>query len=79
VTSGCYDGQPDGTPSPGASTVSECANPDGYIYFDSEHPSARAHQIGGDLLYVQVVPEPAAMALSVTALGLMGLMRRRRV
>lgn len=78
VTSACFDGQPDGSPSPGTSVATECTNPDGYIYFDSEHPSARAHQIGGDLLYVQVVPEPAAMALSLTALGLMGAVRRRR-
>ncbi len=78
VADGCYNGQVDGTPTPGAGPITLCANPDGYIYFDTEHPSARAHQILADSLAAQLVPEPAGgWALTLGGLGLLGFMRRR--
>lgn len=78
VTSACYDGQVDGSPTPGNATVTECANEGEYLYYDMEHPSAVLHDWAARLIYAQLVPEPAGWALTLTALGLMGFMGRRR-
>lgn len=78
VTSACYDGQVDGSPTPGNATVSECPNEDKYLYYDMEHPSAVLHDWAARLIYDQLVPEPAGWALTLTALGLMGFIGRRR-
>ena len=78
VTSACYDGQVDGSPTPGNATVTECANEGEYLYYDMEHPTAVLHDWAARLIYAQLVPEPAGWALTLTALGLMGFMGRRR-
>lgn len=79
VTSACYDGQVDGSPTPGTSAVSECPNESEYLYYDLEHPSAVLHDWAARTMYAQlVVPEPGELALSLTALGLMGFFGRRR-
>ena len=78
VTSGCYNGQVDGTPTPGAGPITECPNPNQYIYFDTEHPSATLHEWAARTIYAQLVPEPAQWALTLTALGLLGFAPRRQ-
>jgi hypothetical protein len=55
--------------------VSECPNESEYLYYDMEHPSAVLHDWAARTIYAQlVVPEPGELALSLTALGLMGFM-----
>lgn len=77
VSGACYDGPVEGIP--GANPADHlCANPDGYLYFDSEHPSAVLHDWAARTIYAQLVPEPAGWALTLTALGLVGFMGRRR-
>lgn len=78
VTTACYDGQVDGSATPGNPTVTECANEGEYLYYDMEHPSAVLHDWAARTIYAQLVPEPAGWALTLTALGLMGFMGRRR-
>ncbi|MFZ5833614.1 MAG: SGNH/GDSL hydrolase family protein [Planctomycetota bacterium] len=43
--------------------LSVVSNPDEYLYWDSLHPTAAAHEMLADWAYAQIVPEPAAMAL----------------
>ena len=54
-----------------------CANPDEYLFWDSAHPTAAAHQLIGDLFY-SAVPEPASLALIMVPLALLILRPRRR-
>lgn len=78
VTSACFDGQIDGSPTPGKATANECPNEGEYLYYDGEHPGATLHYWAANTIYAQMVPEPGELALSLTALGLMGLFGRRR-
>lgn len=64
VTDPCFDG----------ATV--CANPDQYIFWDTVHPTARAHEILGDA-FTAAVPEPATPALVAIAMGVFAFSRRR--
>jgi phospholipase/lecithinase/hemolysin len=52
-----------------------CANPDQYLFWDSVHPTAAAHQIIGNLFYA-AIPEPSPLALLIAPLAL--LIARRR-
>lgn len=77
VSGACYDGPIEGIP--GANPADHmCSTPNEYLYFDAEHPSATLHYWAANALYAQLVPEPAGWALSLTALGLMGFVSRRR-
>lgn len=78
VTSACYDGQVDGSPAPGNVKANECSNEGEYLYYDTLHPTAVLHDWAARTIYAQLVPEPAGWALTLTALGLMGFMGRRR-
>lgn len=78
VSDACFDGEIDGSPAPGNATANECANPAEYLYYDGEHPGATLHYWAASTIYAQMVPEPGELALSLTALGLMGFFGRRR-
>ncbi|MGB8437390.1 MAG: SGNH/GDSL hydrolase family protein [Burkholderiales bacterium] len=54
-----------------------CANPDEYLFWDSAHPTAAAHQLIGDLFYA-AIPEPASLALIMAPLALLILRSRRQ-
>ena len=54
-----------------------CANPDEYLFWDSAHPTAAAHQLIGDLFY-SAIPEPASLALIMAPLALLILRSRRQ-
>jgi phospholipase/lecithinase/hemolysin len=54
-----------------------CAMPDQYLFWDSVHPSAAAHQIIGELFYM-AVPEPPTLALLIAPIALLLLCRRPR-
>jgi phospholipase/lecithinase/hemolysin len=78
VTAPCYDGEVDGSPALGKTTARECPNENEYLYYDMLHPTTTLHDWAARTIYAQLVPEPAGWALTLTALGLMGFMGRRR-
>ena len=78
VTAPCFDGQINGSPFPGSAKANECPNEGEYLYYDALHPTAVLHDWAARMIYAQLVPEPAGWALTLTALGLMGSIGRRR-
>ncbi len=80
VTDPCYTGTYAGfadTQDPG--TV--CANPNSYLFWDSLHPTAAAHQIIDAAALAVLTPEPASGSLICAGLlfGFVFYRRRRRV
>lgn len=72
VTQGCWDGD-----MLGAGTL--CADASQYYLWDGLHPTAGVHQaVGQAFAQAVAVPEPAAWALSLVGLGMVGLAARRR-
>lgn len=59
-------------------SVTPCMNPDEYLFFDGQHPTARAHELLG-MQFAQAVPEPTTLALFVIGLGLVLVAGRRRL
>jgi phospholipase/lecithinase/hemolysin len=45
-----------------------CANPDEFIFWDSIHPSARAHALLADAAFAAVVPSPTTLLLIAAGL-----------
>jgi phospholipase/lecithinase/hemolysin len=76
VTDACYTGQTDGV---GGSV---CADPSQYLFWDKIHPSAAADVLIGNYAYSQLdlvsVPEPGVFWLTISGLGGLALVRRRR-
>jgi phospholipase/lecithinase/hemolysin len=57
-----------------------CANPNQFLFWDTDHPTAAGHAIVADAALTVVTPEPASVSL--LAVGLLGaalVFRRRRV
>ena len=58
-----------------------CADPNSYVFWDTVHPTTRAHQVLGNAFAAAVaepVPEPASLALLSLGIGLAVAARRRR-
>ncbi len=82
ATDSCYTGDVDGTSlppgNPNPPTV--CANPDQYVFWDYEHPTAATGRILAQLAF-DAVPEPSgtwALVLAAAALGTWRQRSRRR-
>jgi phospholipase/lecithinase/hemolysin len=57
--------------------ITVCLNPDQYIFWDTVHPTARAHLLLGNA-FTAAVPEPTTVALTAIGLAFLGFARRRR-
>lgn len=68
IVTPCFDG----------TTV--CADPDGHLMWDAQHPTTRAHQLIGQLAFAELtaVPLPAGIWLLGSALGTLLVARRRQ-
>lgn len=79
VSHACFTGDPDGAPRPGWGPVTECANPNDYMYFDYMHPSSALQNALALMAYdALAVPEPASLSLLLGSLGMLGYLSRRQ-
>src|SRR3569832_1372374 len=59
VTLACFSG----FVSPAGPIDTVCANPDDFVFWDAEHPSAAFHAVIADQFFAAVVPEPSSVLL----------------
>jgi phospholipase/lecithinase/hemolysin len=71
VTDPCYVG-----PFTGGGSV--CADPNHYLFWDTDHPTAAAHAEIAALAKAALVPEPGTLGLLVAGLGGLAFVLRRR-
>jgi len=55
-----------------------CANPDEYLFWDGEHPTARMHEILAQGFRRALIAEPGTLVLLGLGLLVIGLVHRRR-
>ncbi len=65
------------TPCLSTQTLSICADPDEYVFWDTIHPTAVGHRLLGEAATAALVPVPAAAWLFASAIALLGWVRRR--
>jgi phospholipase/lecithinase/hemolysin len=58
--------------------IDVCADPSGYVFWDTVHPTTAAHHVLGDRFAAAVVPEPATFALLGLGLAFGVVVRRAR-
>jgi phospholipase/lecithinase/hemolysin len=71
VTDPCWTGN---LTDPTSGTV--CAQPDQYLFWDGEHPTAAGHQILANHVRSAMVPEPGSIAMLMTGLLMLMLLAR---
>lgn len=71
VTNGCVSTTPPDQTGPGPLNYTECGDPNSYLFWDYEHPTAAGQQIVADAAQALVTPEPGS--ISLIGVGLIGL------
>jgi outer membrane lipase/esterase len=71
VTNACVNTTPPDQTGPGPLNYTECSDPNSYLFWDYEHPTAAGHQIVADAALAVLAPEPAS--ISLIGVGLIGL------
>lgn len=71
VTDPCWTGN---LTNPSSGTL--CAQPDQYLFWDGEHPTAAGHRILAGLVRAALVPEPGSAAMLLTGLFILMLLAR---
>ena len=77
VTNECVSTNPPDITGPGPLNYTECANPNSYLFWDYEHPTASGQQIVANAALSLVSPEPGSVSLVGAGLIGLALMRRR--
>ena len=77
ATGECVSTTPPDITGPGPLNYTECANPNSYLFWDYEHPTAAGQQIVADAALALVTPEPQSISLIAAGLIGLALMRRR--
>lgn len=77
VSNECVSTTPPDITGPGPLTYTECADPNSYLFWDYEHPTAPGQQIVADAALALVAPEPKSISLIGVGLIGLALMRRR--
>lgn len=77
VTNECISTNPPDITGPAPLNYTECSNPNSYLFWDYEHPTAAGHAIVADAALSLLAPEPGSLTLIGAGLLALGLIRRR--